>query len=415
MRHSMFHSEKGYAITVMTFFIMLLMLSLATTVSSLAAWRQNMATNALASTQAYYAAESGIEDALLQINASPQMASSTYSLAVGPATTSVTIPTAIGGSRSIVADGAKGSSQRRVRANYGIDSENVSFYYGVAVGAGGLQMGSGSVINGNVFSSGNISGSGTINNDVVISGNGNSLQGVYVGGNAFTYSCLSPASVDDLTYVTGGSHTCTVRGSTTVQSSSIAAQPMPISQEQITGWKDDAAAGTVISGNLTLSNGASQTVGPAKITGNLVLSNNAILTLSGTVYVVGTITISNGARIKLSSSYDTVGGIIMADGTINISNGATFSGSGQAGSYVLLMSNSTSNTAISVSNNAQGAVLYTSAGGLSVSNGVSLVEATGYKVIMSNNSQIQYSSGLVNIYFSNGPGGGNKVTSWGEE
>jgi prepilin-type N-terminal cleavage/methylation domain-containing protein len=57
---------------------------------------------------------------------------------------------------------------------------------------------------------------------------------------------------------------------------------------------------------------------------------------------------------------------------------------------------------------------FASAGGLTISNNVSVVEATGYKITMNNNSKIQYNAGLADIYFSSGPGGGWKITSWQE-
>ncbi len=178
-------------------------------------------------------------------------------------------------------------------------------------------------------------------------------------------------------------------------------------------WKSDATGGGIIIGDVIISE--TQSMGPTKITGNLTLNNNSVLNVTGTIYVIGNIFLGNGSTIKLDSSYSTLGGIVLADGTINTGNGNIFSGSGQAGSYLLLLSTSTSDSAITVSNNSNGAVFYTSTGGLRIANNVSVVEATGYKVIMLNNSTIQYSSGIVNIYFSNGPGGGWKVTSWTEQ
>ncbi len=409
--------QRGFVASLTTLLVLVFMLSVAISMSVLIFGRQKISTNTINSTQSYYTAEAGAEDALIRLKSNPQMSSLSYSLNINNSTANVVIPIIIGGLRAITSQGNNNGLIKTIQVVYSVDSDNVSFYYGVQVGNGGLQMSNGSKIHGNVFSSGNITGgnsvsstSNAIDNNVVISGNGNSIQGVYVGGNVISYSCLTTANVGSLTYVIGGSHTCTVRGTTSVQSSSISSQPLPIPQSQIDSWKTKAAV-SVITGNVIVNQ--DMTMGPKKITGSLTVDANLII--SGTIYVVGNIIINSGANVALSSSYGSLGGVIVSDGTITINNNSILSGSGQTGSYLLFLSTNTSDVAILVSNNASGAVFYTNAGGVTLSNNVSVVEATGYKVIMSNNSSIQYSSGVVNIFFSGGPGGGWKVTSWQEK
>ncbi len=408
------NSQKGYVILMITFSIMIIMLTMAMAVSFLTANRQKNITNTVKSTQAYYAAEAGIEDALLRLKEAPQTLSLSYNLNVNNAAVAVDILNAIGASKTITAQANNKDVNRKVQVVCSIgNSLNASFYYGVEVGAGGLVMNNGSKVMGNVFSAGDISGSGIIDGDVVVSGNGHSIKGVTVNKNAMAYSCLSPAIIKgSLVYVTGGLHTCAVSGTTSTQSEEISEQPLPIPQSQINDWKAGAAAVQVFTGNKTIS--GNQTLGPIKITGNLTIRNNAKLNMTGTVYVAGNISISNNSTVKLDSSYGSLGGVLVADGTIHLSNNNTFSGSGQPGSYLLVLSINTSDDAISISNNVSGGVFYTSAGGLDVSNNVSLIEATGYKVIMQNNSTIEYSSGVVNIYFTSGPGAGWEVASWQE-
>ena len=407
-------SQKGYIISIVTFFVLIIMLSMALSMSFLVADRQRRATNTVKSTQSYYAAEGGIEDVLVRLKKIPQMLPASYVLNINGATADINIPNIIGGSRSVTSQGNNNGIIRKIKTVYGIDNnQSISFYYGVEVGEGGLVMSNGSRVMGNVFSAGNISGSGIIDNDAIVSGNGYSIQGVTVKGNVLAYSCLSPAKVyGNLTYVIGGSHTCTVSGTTSVQPQEISAQPMPIPQSQIDDWKSAAEGVQIFSGNKTIN--GSQSLGPIKITGSLTLSNNSTLNMTGTVYVAGNITINNNAVLKLDSSYGSSGGVLISDGIINMNNNNRLSGSGQTGSYLLVLSTNTSNNAISINNNVAGGVFYTSAGGLNISNNVSLVEATGYKVIMENNSTIEYSSGIVNIYFSSGPAGGWQVSSWQE-
>ena len=199
-----------------------------------------------------------------------------------------------------------------------------------------------------------------------------------------------------------------------MQSGEIPSQPLPISQSQIDNWKNDAEAGGTIS-NLSLSGNQTMFLGPKKIIGELSVSNNAILILTGTVYVTGKITISNNGKIKLDSSYGSLSGVILSDGEISPSNFSELQGSGQTSSYLLILSTSASDSAITVNNNAIGAIFYTTNGGIKVSNNFSAHEAIGYKLIMTNNSTIIYESGLVNVFFTSGPSGGWKVISWQEK
>jgi len=406
--------QKGQVVSMFTFLGLIIMLGMALTMNFLISLGQKNITNDVKSTQSYYAAESGIEDALLRLKKTPSITSLSYDFDVNNITVNVEIPSNIGISKTIISQADNNDIIRKIETICSLDNtQNINFYYGIQAGAGGLVMGSNSEVIGNVFSNGNISGSGTIDNNVVISGNGNSIEGVYVKGDVLAYSCSSATIDGNLTYVTGGLHNCAVSGTTSEQSEEISQQPLPIPESQIEDWKNAAAEGGVFPGNKSISGG--QTLGPIKITGNLNLSNNTILTLTGVVYVQGNITFGNNTNVRLDGSYGSLGGVLISDGTINMGNNDVFSGSGQTGSYILLISTSTSDSAIVVSNNSTGAVFYTTAGSLRLSNNVSVTEATGYRIIMNNNSSIQYSTGIVNIYFASGPGAAWEVTSWQEK
>lgn len=410
-------NQKGFVVTIITFSILIIMITIALSISALIFSSQRIATNSVKSNQSYYAAESGIEDALLRLKNNPQLAPLSYNLSVASTTASVNIPSIVGGSRAIVSEGNYTNIKRKIQTIYSIDSDAVSFFYGAQVGDGGLTMNNGSRIVGNVFSNGNISGgSGTITNDAIVAGNGHSIDDVTVQGNVQAYSCLSPATVQgNLTYVTGGTRTCTVNGSISTQSTEIALQPLPISQVQITDWKTEAAAGGTISGSVTLTNGATQSLGPVKITGSLTVDNGATLTMTGTIYVIGNIVVSNNATVKLDSSYGSLGGVLLSDGTINIDNNGILLGSGQTGSYILILSTNIADPAINIKNNATGAIFYTSAGGIEVNNNAGVKELVGYKVKLDNNAVLEYETGLANVNFASGPSGGWKVVSWEEK
>jgi hypothetical protein len=205
-------------------------------------------------------------------------------------------------------------------------------------------------------------------------------------------------------------------------------QAMPISDANIAQFKSEAEAGGVISGDYNLTNGASASLGPKKITGNMTLSNNVTLTITGTVWVQGHISLSNNVNIRLDPGYGQNGGVLIADGYIGISNNSTFNGSGQAGSYMLVITTndcngtnsptgqtcSGSNSAMDVANNAGTVVLYASNGNVQVANNAGAKEITAYKLSLSNNSSVNYETGLASAAFSSGPGGGYAVKKWEE-
>ena len=438
--------QKGYIILMVTFFALIIMTSVALTMSFLVIGAQKNAINSIKSTQSYYAAEAGIEDALGRINKNPAITSLAYNLVVNNVTTAVNIPNTVSGSKSVTSQANNNGVIRSEQTVCSIDmGSGTSFYYGIEVGPGGLDLEGNAEVMGNVFSSGNIfqtAGSSTIDNDVVISGNGNSISNVHVKGNVTAYSCLkggSGAGVVDgnLTYVTGGTHTCTVKGTTTSRSTEIADQPMPIPQSQITDWENTAIGdGTVIyngnyttpgtgsvslpgpgviQGSVSIIGDAVLTTGPIEITGDLNISGSAILNMRGNVYVKGKINLTSSGQIRLDSAYGSMGGVIIADGTISTTGNVILKGSGQTGSYVMIISNSNSTSAILVgATSSTGAIFYTSAGTLYLQGNVSLAEATGYAVKLDGSSKVQYNTGLVNVYFTSGVGGRLKIISWQE-
>lgn len=188
---------------------------------------------------------------------------------------------------------------------------------------------------------------------------------------------------------------------------------MPISDQNILDWKAEAEAGGTYSGNYNI-NSSSASLGPKKITGNMSVTNNAHLTLTGNLWIQGNLDISNNATVNLSSSYGTSEGVIIVDGIVNIGNNATFSGSGSAGSYLMVLSTSTSTSAITLSNNGGAVILYAANGTVNLANNSSAKALNGKYIHLSNNAVIIYDSGLVNSNFVNGPSGGWGLTSWKE-
>lgn len=189
-------------------------------------------------------------------------------------------------------------------------------------------------------------------------------------------------------------------------------QPMPLSDANIQEWKDEAAAGGIITGNYHVG-WAGDTIGPKVITGNLLIDGGGTLTVSGTLYIHGTITLSGGGEIVLSSSYGSASGIIVSDGYVIINGGSDFAGSGQPGSYPFLITTSAcpvapecnGNSAVYLSGGAGTVAIIAQNGEVLINGGSSLKMVTAKKITMSGGATLTYDSGLVSPNFSSGPGG----------
>jgi hypothetical protein len=189
-------------------------------------------------------------------------------------------------------------------------------------------------------------------------------------------------------------------------------EPMPLSDNNIQDLKDEAAAGGTYSGNYHIG-WAGGTIGPKKIDGNLLIDGGGTLTVSGTLWVTGSITVTGGGKVKLATSYGANDGAIVADGPVEISGGATFSGSGTSGSYPFLITTSACPTApncagenaIELNGGAGTVALIAQNGTAEISGGSALKAVTAKQVRMTGGAVLTYDIGLVNANFSSGPSG----------
>jgi len=206
---------------------------------------------------------------------------------------------------------------------------------------------------------------------------------------------------------------------------------MPISDANITDWKNNAGCGVQPAVSPCLHTGdyeitIDKTLGPLTITGDLLMDNNNItLTVDGVIFVQGNLDIKNGSTIKCAASLGTDSCLIITDGWIHIKNNGTFQGSGTSGSYIMLLStlactgssgtNCTHHTgSMDIHNNASGAIFYAANGQVNLHNGVTVTEAVGYKIRLDHNAKIIYEQGLINTSFSSGSSGSWGFTDWRE-
>jgi len=428
MAHKFYQNQNGIIALLITVIAMFLTVSLATSAVFVFLNRAKASKNIVFSYEAIYASESGVEDALLRIvdDTKSLPAANPYTLQVGASTASTTIGSEIGGSRTITSLGSRRSRARKASLSITFNTESVNFFFGAQVGAGGVSMGNGSKIEGNLFSNGSVEGGGTITDSLTIAGDGNNMKDVTVGGDAVAYSCTDSTITGSLLHVVGGVvDGCTAGGGITSQATSTAPIALPISTSTISNWKQDAInGGTISAGDFNPPKDSTSIIGPGVIVGDMILKNGQIVILTGTVYVQGDIDIDDGkASITLSAQYGSNSGIMLTDGWIHIKNNAFLAGSGQEGSNLMILTTSgcdgTSsvgcthhNAAVDLHNNASGAIIYAGDGFVHLHNNVEVKEITAYKLELTNNAVIKYESGLANSMFSSGPSGGWQISSW---
>jgi hypothetical protein len=576
--NKLINNNSGYLMIFAMVFTAILLTSLAGLIGyagvNLAAEKQTTKNQ-----QALYLAEAGVERAIKMVNDNVNYAGET-DVALGSGTFTVSVATIDQYTRRFTSTGKVpyGSgrlAEQTVAATAYIDTENVSFAYGVQVGNGGFTMDNNSIVNGNIYSNGNVSGSGSVTGDVIVAagtaatpdqtweefnadflfGHANSHKSVAqsfipgqtdnltkvnfylkkvgipgnltvrivddnngepsktvlatgsisaslvtgnygfinatldsnpalsagqkywlmltAGSNSSNYyswgtdvnsgylnntgmysanwnagNPIWNASNSDYNFQTflGGivtnlagittngiakatvmdsctidsdayfdvSNSCTVGGQEFGGVQAPASVPFPISNAQIDGWKQVAAAGGVIVGDYTITDDQVNTLGPIKIDGDLEVSNNSVLYLTGPIWVNGDINLNNNVEVLVDAALGNNGTTIIADyeldtttkGKVIISNNAILAGNGQTGSFPLLISTySGEEEAIDLNNNADNAILFAPNGKLTISNNASVKEIIAKQIHMSNNSVVNYDSGLQSASFANGPGG----------
>ncbi len=242
---------------------------------------------------------------------------------------------------------------------------------------------------------------------------GNSYNtGVYVGTTstdvAWAYNVMG-ATITGPLYCQTSSFTSK---SCDTSRSSPPSTPLPLSDNNIQDWKDDAEAGGTITGDYTVGF-AGATIGPKKITGNLLVNGGGTLTLTGSLWVQGSVTITSGGKVKLASSYGSNSGVLVTDGYVVLSGGSDFQGSGTAGSYPFVITTSAcpvapgcnGNDAISLSGGSGTVALVAQNGNVHISGGAVLKAITAKQITMDGGATLTYDSGLVSENFYSGPGG----------
>ena len=415
LRTNNFNSQQGFVALIVAILVLVTMLSIGISISTLIISRYKISFNLSKSNQAYFAAESGIEDALLRLVEEDMNWTTSSTLKVGEATSTTQISEILGGARNITSEANLRNIIRRVRAVYQISAEKALFYFGAQVGEGGIVMDDGSTIHGNVFSNGSVQAAANteITGSAKVAKTGNYIEGAEIGTNAWVDICRNSNITGILTCASSTNCTAVI---TDLLTDEIATRTMSISEEQIEKWKEDARLGGTTTGDYILSGKQEAFLGPKVIDGNLrVEGGSAKLFLTGTVWVTGSTTVQDSAQIRLDeASYGSFSGILISDNEVVLRDSGKALGTGQPGSYLLIISTTPGEPAITIQNKFEADILYTQNGWIMIQDTADMREVTGYGIHIKNNADVTYEVGLQDTAFSSGPGGSWEVTSWRE-
>lgn len=232
-----------------------------------------------------------------------------------------------------------------------------------------------------------------VNNDT-ISGDthANTISGLTITNNAYYQTLVNT----------------TVKGVKYPNSPDPPPKVFPISDANIADWKNQAN-----STNLT-SPVCGSTWGPGKFVGDVNLNSNCTLTIKSPVWITGNLTLINNNILKLDSSYGATSGVIVVDGVINLGNNNQLVGTGTGSSLLMALSTYDSNanggaSAIIINNNGNTGVFYASKGILEPGNNNNFKELTAWQIKLTNNTTINYETGLSSSLFSSGPSGSYSI------
>lgn len=433
--------NKGFAVILATLLVLTAGLVIISSASYVSFSNIKAVRNNIYSVRAYYAAEAAIEDSLFRL-IDPDIQDpvpSSYSLTVGEAEAGLEISEdPITGSYTIISEGDISNRIRKVKAVLEITAADVKFHYGAQIGEGGLTMEGNSRVRGNVYSNGPIAGDlssddDRVYGDVYSASSSGRIDGLKVkksssgaeDGNAYANTISNSDIANGAYYQTIIN---TTAGSYFPDSPDPAIEEMPISEEEITDWKNSAASGGTIS-TYFLGGNSEDMLGPKKVNGDFTIDSNAILTITGTIWVTGDVSLDSNAILQLDPSYGSLSDVIVVDGKVSLDSNVVICGSEgrkpkkkqcnpSVGSYLMILSTNTSlnpdSPAIFSKSNTATAILYANQGMIVCSSNAKLKEVTAYALHLDSNAEVEYEQGLASAKFTSGPGASYEVADWEE-
>ena len=167
MRKNNQKNNNGFIAMITLLFFMSMTLIIIFSLSTVVLTTNKITKNSIDSVQSYYSGESGIEDGLLRVMKDYDY-TAINSFSLGDNTQVSQNISQSGNTTTIDSIASYKNNKREVQAEVTITADEISFYYGVQVGEGGLTMGNTSSIIGNLYSDGSVSGGGTITGDLIV-------------------------------------------------------------------------------------------------------------------------------------------------------------------------------------------------------------------------------------------------------
>ncbi len=376
----------------------------------------------------YYVSEAALEDTLYRFKNA--MAVVSHAVPIDGRSAYITVTDIGNGQRTLSSLASTSNYYKRIEATITI-ATNVSFHYGIQSGNGGFTLANQSSITGDVYSEGSIIGSpNTIYGNVISTGATGFVAGIHATGTIYSHTIGSSSQAatvaDQDAYYQVISANTTVTGISHPGSGDQATTSLPIPDSVITKWESIAASGTVISSSWCdtfISNvctiTSDRTIATTTFPFDLVVKgtgNGVTLTVSGPVWVKGSITVTSKGAMQMAPSLGSNNVPIIADNPLNSTSssiinpqqGAVFNGSGSVGSYVFIISQNRSaetggsTPAVEMVQGSSALVVYASHGLVSLKQSTDVVSITGYKVALENTAHISYDPNLLNVTFTSG-------------
>jgi len=458
--------QQGFAALLIIFILGMVSILVASGLILTSYNESQMARSGASGTSAYYVANSGVEDAIYKLNTIPNYAAlgpMPYTLAVNNGTTvgtaAYTVSPVSGNikQRTIDSVGTMGSYVSRIHALVENTSVKPGFKFAVQGGTNGVEIDN-SKVDGDVFSNGYIRGNkASVKNGACkdtgtglawITGTANAVDTIGKLDTNDTGPCITQNAIAaHLTecYVFGTrtspnavSSDCDGAVTPPVTSPAPTPAPLPLSESDIQSVKNYLTnKGTTHFGACTIDGtshttncgGTTNTIGNIIITGNLDVSSNNTLTVSGPVWVKGTITFNSHVLVTITAP---TGQIVVTDQPLTSDSNTAFDHNGNA--YLLFISTYTpypsptptptpdplstfcATPAISISSNTENVLFFAPSGcALINSNATFKGSLVAEKVKITNNSEVTYDSNLANAIFSTSQAGGWQIASFKQD
>jgi|Napbiome12C3dose_1001474.scaffolds.fasta_scaffold00001_167 Tfp pilus assembly protein PilX len=229
------------------------------------------------------------------------------------------------------------------------------------------------------------------NNKMTVSGavRANTIENLIIGQDAYYQTIISS----------------TVGGTSHPGSADPAPKVFPISDANVTNWKQSAEA----SGEIEGITGCVSNIDSKKIVGDVSFGSGCRVTLKSPIWITGNLTLNSNNILTLDSSYGGSSGVIIVDGKVTLNSNNHLNGTDTDSSLLMVLSTFDSRTngesAVVVNSNGNTGVYYAGTGTIEPGTGNSFKELTAWKIKVINNSIIDYETGLSSTMFTSGPSG----------